>query len=317
MYFRYTHKPHLMKHKIVLLFLMISSLLHSQETSFNEQEISIDGNFNGTLLMPETKKPPLVLILAGSGPLDKDGNTNFLKGNMLKKLAESLGKQGIASFRYDKHSLRQIKKGKYTLDYGFDIFIDDAVASLDHFKDKDQFSKIYVLGHSQGSLVGMVAAKGKANGFISLAGAGQSIDKVITQQISETAPQFTEDTKRVFDILNQGTTTDDFPQALASIFNKQTQPFMMSWMKYDPQEEIKKLDIPVLIINGTKDLQVTESEANLLHQALPNSKLVLIDKMNHVLVPIEGDRLENAKSYNEPSREFAPELITTLVEFIK
>ena len=306
-----------MKFSFLLALLIFTSPSFAQESNYIEQDVSIDNLFNGTLLLPKAEKPPLVILLAGSGPLDKDGNTNFMKGNMLKKLAERLGDNNIASFRYDKHSLRQIKKGKYDLDYTFDIFIEDAKTALRHFKSKSVFGKVYILGHSQGSLVGMIAAHGQADGFISIAGAGQSIDDVITYQINASAPQFTEDSKRVFGILKEGSTTDDFPAALASIFNKQTQPFMMSWMKYDPQDEIKKLDIPVLIIKGTNDIQVTVEEANLLHSAYPDSKMVLIEKMNHVLVPIEGERLENVKSYNEPNREFSTELISALIDFIK
>lgn len=306
-----------MKYLLIFCFLLYPTFNYSQETIHKEQDISINGLFTGSLIMPMIEKPPLVILLAGSGPLDKDGNTNFLKGNMLKKLANILGDHNIASFRYDKYSLRQIKKGKYELDYTFDVFIDDAKAALEMFDSKDQFGNIYILGHSQGSLVGMIAGKDKADGFISLAGAGQSIDEVITYQVNLSSPQFSEDTKRIFGILKQGQTTDDYPAALASLFNKQTQPFMMSWMKYDPQEEIKQLNMPVLIINGTKDIQVTEEEANLLHKASPNSELIIVEKMNHVLVPIEGDRLENVKSYNEPNREFSKALIDALIAFIK
>ena len=306
-----------MKYYLFLFIFVFSVFGFSQESNIIQQDIFIDNKFEGTLLLPETQKPPLVILLAGSGPLDKDGNTNFMKGNMLKKLAIKLGENGIASFRYDKHSLRQIKKGKYNLDYDFDIFIDDAKAALRHFKSKNNFSKVYVLGHSQGSLVGMIAANGRADGFISIAGAGQSIDEVIIYQIIASSPMFTEDTKRVFKILKEGNTTDEFPPALASLFNKPTQPFMMSWMKYNPQQEIKKLDIPILLINGTNDIQVTEEEAKLLHKASPESQLILIDRMNHALVPIEGGRLENMKSYNEPNRALSEELIEALIDFIK
>lgn len=306
-----------MKYYLFLFIFVFSVFGFSQESNIIQQDIFIDNKFEGTLLLPETQKPPLVILLAGSGPLDKDGNTNFMKGNMLKKLAIKLGENGIASFRYDKHSLRQIKKGKYNLDYDFDIFIDDAKAALRHFKSKNNFSKVYVLGHSQGSLVGMIAANGRADGFISIAGAGQSIDEVIIYQINASSPMFTEDTKRVFKILKEGNTTDEFPPALTSLFNKPTQPFMMSWMKYNPQQEIKKLDIPILLINGTNDIQVTEEEAKLLHKASPESQLILIDRMNHALVPIEGGRLENMKSYNEPNRALSEELIEALIDFIK
>jgi pimeloyl-ACP methyl ester carboxylesterase len=199
----------------------------------------------------------------------------------------------------------------------FDDFVTDAISVLDYFKSKKEFGKIFVIGHSQGSLVGMLAAKGKADGFISLAGAGQTIDKVITDQITKTAPMFTEDTNRVFKSLREGNTISDFPPALASVFRLDIQPFIMNWMQYDPQAIIKELKIPILIINGTKDIQVPVTYANLLKQSNPKAELVVIDKMNHVLVPIDGDTLENTKAYNEPLRELSKELIPAIIAFIK
>jgi hypothetical protein len=174
-----------------------------------------------------------------------------------------------------------------------------------------------VIGHSQGSLVGMLAAKDRVNGFISLSGAGQSIDKVIIDQVQKTAPMYTPDTKRVFDMMRQGKTTPDYPPALSSIFNIEIQPFMMNWMQYNPQDVIKSLDMPILIINGTKDLQVSVEEANLLKAASQHANLKIVDKMNHVLFIIEGDDLENAKSYNESARPLSQDVITAILDFIK
>ncbi|MBT8274078.1 MAG: alpha/beta hydrolase, partial [Bacteroidia bacterium] len=183
-------------------------------------------------------------------------------------------------------------------------------------KQKYNFKAIHFIGHSQGSLVGMLAATEGADGFISLAGAGKPIDQVIIDQIEKTAPMFTEDSKRVFDILREGKTTDDFPPALASIFNKDVQPFITNWMQYDPQNEIKSLSIPILLINGTKDLQVVPEEAKLLKSANDRAELVIIENMNHILVPIEGDDLENSKSYNESQRKLSKELIDKIVAFM-
>jgi alpha-beta hydrolase superfamily lysophospholipase len=243
----------------------------------------------------------------------------MVKGNMLKKLAEKLSANGIATYRYDKRSSKYIKERNpavHTL--VFDVFIDDAKASIDYFKAKNSFSKIYVIGHSQGSLVGMVAGKDRADGFISIAGPGVTIDKTLIDQINQSAPMFTEDAKRIFEILKNGETTDDFPAALASVFNKDIQPFIMKWMQYNPQEEIKKLNIPILITNGTNDIQVKEADADLLHNAVPNSKLAIIENMNHALVIYKDkDRLGNMKSYNEVNRELSKELLDALIEFIK
>ncbi|WP_044403554.1 alpha/beta hydrolase [Lacinutrix sp. Hel_I_90] len=308
-----------MKSKL-LIFVLIGSLYlgFSQEKKFSARDIAINEFIDGTLLSPNNlTKPNLVIIIAGSGPTDRNGNQNFLKGNALKKLAEGLSNRNIATFRYDKRIVKQIRNGRVDNNIMFDDFVKDAASVIDYFKAKDTFNKIYVIGHSQGSLVGILAAKDKADGFISLAGAGQSIDQVIIEQVEKTAPMLIEDTKRVFKLLADGKTTNDFPPALASIFNKQIQPFISNWMYYKPQEEIKKLDMPILIINGTKDLQVSEAEAELLKDAAPKATLKIIEKMNHVLVPIEGDNLENSKSYNESSRALSADLFDSIVDFIK
>ena len=307
-----------MKIKVLIVLLFVGSFGYAQEKNYTMQDIAVNKLIDGTLLLPTAiEKPNLVIIIAGSGPTDRDGNQNFLKGNSLKKLAIGLSNQNIATFRFDKRIVKQIRKGNVDKDMMFDDFVVDAKSVLTYFKNTKSYNKIYIAGHSQGSLVGMLAAQNNADGFISLAGAGQSIDMVITEQVEKTAPMFLEDTKRVFNVLKEGKTTADFPPALASIFNLDVQPFIANWMSYNPQDEIKKLNMPILIINGTKDLQVSEAEARLLNEAAPKAELKIIDKMNHILVPIEGDDLENSKSYNETSRKLAPELLEVIIEFIK
>ena len=306
-----------MKPIITFIALFISMITSAQDVSYTSKEIEVNKYINGTLLTPNvTEKPNLAIIIAGSGPTDRDGNQNFLKTNNLKKLAIGLTTNNIATFRYDKRIVKQIRRGNVDRKMLFDDFVTDAISVLEYLKKTNQFNKIYVVGHSQGSLVGLLAAKDKADGFISLAGAGQSIDQVITEQIVKTAPMFTEDTERIFEVLKEGKTTKDFPPALASIFNLDVQPFIANWMAYNPQTEIKKLNIPSLIINGTKDLQVNEAEATLLNDASENSTLKIIPNMNHVLVSIEGGSLENSKSYNEPRRKLSDGLVEMIVEFI-
>jgi esterase/lipase len=306
-----------MKIKILIILLSFSTAFFAQEANFSSKEITVNEFIDGTLLIPNnTERPNLAIIIAGSGPIDRNGNQNMLKNNSLKKLAEELSSQEIATFRYDKRIVKQIRKGNVDMNISFDDFITDAISTLKYFKNSSAFNRVFIIGHSQGSLVGMVAAKQGADGFISLAGAGKPIDEVIIDQVTNTAPMFTEDTKRVFSIMKKGKTTTNFPQALTSVFNMEVQPFMISWMTYNPQDEIRGLKIPILIINGTKDLQVIEEEAKLLHRANPESILSIIDKMNHILVPIEGDSLENSKSYNESQRKISKELIEAIIQFV-
>ncbi len=307
-----------MKSKIVIIFLFFLVKTFSQENKFTAKDIAINNFIDGTLLIPnDIEKPNLVIIIGGSGPTDRNGNQNFSKNNSLKKLAEDLSNNEIATFRYDKRIIKQLKLGAIDKNIMFDDFVTDAISIIDYFVKSERFDKIYVLGHDQGSLVGMLAAKNKADGFISIAGVGQPIDTIVIEQIEKTYPVFSNDVKRVFNLLRKGRKTDDYPVELAAIFNKDIQSFMMNWMQYNPQVEIKQLHIPILIITGTNDLQVEVKEANLLKEAAPNATLKVIDKMNHIMVPIDNDNIENSKSYDEPNRTLSPKLIEVISDFVK
>tara|TARA_B100001057_G_scaffold380561_1_gene386295 strand:- start:8918 stop:9844 length:927 start_codon:yes stop_codon:yes gene_type:complete len=306
-----------MKYYLLVLSFLWASLSFSQEPRFKIEELTIIKWIDGTLLTPiDVDNPSLAIIIAGSGPTDRNGNQNFLKNNSLKKLAESISNKGIASFRYDKRIVKQIRKGNVDKNLMFDDFVSDAEDVIKYFKEKKAYSKIYVIGHSQGSLVGMLAAKENVDGFISLAGAGQNIGDVIVDQVTNMAPKLGEEAQKVVDKLKKGETTTEYPQALASVFSIDIQPFMINWMQYNPTEIISELKIPILIVNGTKDLQVSEEEAQLLKDANEAAELKIIENMNHVFFEIKGDDLENSKSYNEAFRLISPELIESIVEFI-
>lgn len=294
-------------------------LCHAQETTYNTEEISITKLVDGTLMVPSgAEKPALAIIIQGSGPTDRDGNQMGLKNNSLKFLAQGLYDKGIASFRFDKRILRMIRQGGFSeRNIRFDDFVEDAAAVVDHFKDQDRFSGIYIIGHSQGSLIGMLVAQGGAQGFVSVAGAGQEIDDVVVDQLRNQAPGLVEDARKAFDDMRVNGIAVDYSRDLASIFRPDIQPFMISWMNYNPQEEIKKLEIPVLIANGSKDLQTQVSEAQLLKDARPDAEYVIIENMNHVLKEIGGGDMENSRAYNDPLRPVAPQLIEAIAAFIK
>ncbi len=294
-----------MTYKITtFLIFFISVLTVAQEKNYTELEVSITTNsvtINGTLLTPNTsEKKPLVIIIPGSGPTDRDGNNAMMKNNSLKFLAEALTAKSIATYRYDKSALSYTKEEIEKIDtLTFDTFIYEAKRVIDYFKNTEMYSKIIVAGHSQGSLVGMIASQNKVDGFISLEGAGRSIDEVLVEQIELQAPFLKDETQKIVTELKKGNTVDEFNPMLISLFNKQIQPFLMSWMQYNPQEEIAKLVIPILIINGSKDIQVKIVDAELLHKAAPKSELFIVENMNHIFKEIKGDLNENMQSYND------------------
>ena len=285
--------------------------------NFATTELGVNQHIEGALYTPiENETSPLVIFIAGSGPIDRDGNQSFMKNDMLKKMATFLSNNGIATFRYDKRIVKQIRTKTIDKNISFDDFVTDAKSVINFFKSK--YETIIVAGHSQGSLVGLLALEqGGVAAFISLAGAGKPIDRILEEQISKSAPMFLEDSKRVLATLKAGETTKDYPLPLSSIFNLELQPFMANWMQYNPIEVIKKQEIPTLIINGDKDLQVGIEEAKLLYEAAQNGQLLIVENMNHVLVNIEGDDLENMKSYNIATLEIAKEVSDRILDFVK
>jgi alpha-beta hydrolase superfamily lysophospholipase len=242
-----------------------------------------------------------------------------MQNNSLKMLAQDLAQAGTASFRYDKRIFTLLKQNALQEDkLRFDDFIEDAVNVINYFKDKNTFSKLYVLGHSQGALVGLMAAlQSPVDGYISLAGAGQSIDQIIINQIGAQMPRLKEETKTALATLKEKGKVKDFNPALTSLLRHSVQPFMASWMKYDPVQEIAKIKAPVLILNGTKDLQVDVQEAQILKTAAPQAQLHIIENMNHVLKTVSGSDLENSKTYNNTALPLADGLVNAISDFIK
>lgn len=309
-----------MRYLHVCAFVFLISQIGITQNTPRESDLKINQFVYGTLLQPKEATDDLIIIIPGSGPTDRNGNQQLTRNNALRLLAEKLTASGIATFRYDKRVLTLLKKGALEEEkLRFDFFVEDAVAAVNYFKDRNRYKNIYIVGHSQGSLVGMIAAQQSTiAGYISLAGPGQSIDNTIVSQIALQVPELKENALEAFKQLKENGKVKNYSPALASIFRKESQPFMASWMQYTPTEEIKKLQIPVLIINGTNDIQVDTKEAEDLKQAKPDATLVLIKDMNHVLRIIEGtDGLENTKSYNEVKRPISQELTNVIIGFIK
>ncbi|MGY5850317.1 alpha/beta hydrolase family protein [Salegentibacter sp. F14] len=305
--------------KLLFIFYLCSTWLQAQEPLFEQEDLSINQFIDGTLTKPMAEEnPPLVIFIQGSGPTDRNGNQTMAKSDFAKKIAHRLAEEGIASFRFDKRIFKMKALNIKEEDLRFEDFVTDVESIITYFQKEDDFSKIILAGHSEGSLIGMLAANDHTDALISLAGAGRSIDHIIVDQIGKQAPGLKQNTREAFDEIIEKGSTKSYHPVLASIFRPSAQPYLGSWIKYDPAQEIARLEIPVLIIQGTSDIQVETSEAQLLHKAAPQSELVLLENMNHVFREMkEKDPLVNTKSYNEPRRPLHPDLIPALVEFVK
>ncbi|OQP64407.1 alpha/beta hydrolase [Niastella vici] len=307
---------------IVFLLLNVTLMAADYDTTFSEQTIVLhtaNGDITGTLTLPERPgNIPVALIIAGSGPTDRNGNNPMMKNESLQKLAHALAVTNIASLRFDKRGIGESRDaGKKEADLRFEDYINDAAGWIELLKKDKRFSKVYVIGHSEGSLIGMIAALDKAHGFVSIAGAGRSADKILKEQLA-TQPAMVKDSSfPIIDSLVMGKTVENVPKMLFALFRPSVQPYMISWFHYDPQTEIKKLKMPVLILQGTNDLQVTVDDANLLAKSNTKAQLALIKNMNHVFRIVEGDRKENLAAYITPTLPISEELVSTISTFVQ
>lgn len=302
----------------LFLFTFSSSFVFGQEENIVLKTLT--GDIDGTLLVPEsTESIPVVLIIAGSGPTDRNGNNAAMENNSLKYLAQALAMNGFASVRYDKRGIGRSQDAiTKESDYRFEDLMEDVKGWVNLISKDKRFNRIIIAGHSEGSLLGMIAAENniKVSAFISIAGAGRLADQILKEQFKD-APQDVKDVIfPIIDTLKRGDTTSHVPKFFYSLFRPSVQPYMISWFKYNPQEEIKKLNIPILILQGTSDLQVSMEDAHFLAKGNPSSKLAVIDNMNHVLKIIIGDKKANKASYDNADLPIADDLVKAIVDFI-
>ncbi len=305
------------------------------ETPFVAEPITLETStaaLYGTLERPQSRAPvPVVLIIAGSGPTDRDGNSPLLPGanHSLKLLAEALAANGIASVRYDKRGVGETgkamqlaaEKTKTVLredDLSFETYIDDAVRWGKQLRSDRRFSTLTVIGHSEGSLIGMVAAQRMgANAFVSIAGAGRPVQQIILEQVKpQFSPELLKNTEEILEQLAAGKTVASVPFELNALFRPSIQPYMISWLRYDPAKEMAKMRIPVLIVQGTTDIQTTLGDAKRLTDGNPAAKLLLIDGMNHVLKAVPNEQDKQISSYSDPSLPVTPDLISGISKFV-
>ncbi|MFC5191307.1 alpha/beta hydrolase [Algoriphagus aquatilis] len=278
------------------------------------------GNIEGTLLVPESKnKVLLVLIIAGSGPTDRDGNNPVMKNNSLKMLAEGLVENGIASVRYDKRGIGESKNaGVSESELRFEHYVQDAQAWVDFLSKDSRFSEIIILGHSEGSLIGMIAAQNsEVDKFISLAGVGTPAGEIIREQLKPQPPFVLEQSLPILEKLEKGETVAEVPPMLFSLFRPSVQPYLISWFRYDPRQELSKLNKPVLIIQGTTDLQVGVADAEKLANATKRAELRILEGMNHILKEAESDRAKNIATYSMADLPLKTDLVKSVIEFIR
>ena len=310
-------------YKTVTLWFVL--LMAAAAPAMGEENIRLEtssGTLHGTLALPEgSQSCPIALIIAGSGPTDRNGNNPITgQNNSLKFLADQLALNGTGSLRYDKRGIAESKAAAQKQEnLRFETYIDDAVAWCEELRKHPRMASLIIIGHSEGSLVGTaVSQKVSPAAFISIAGTAFPASKTLSEQLkSIISPDFYQESRDILAKLSEGRTTDNISPELEMIFRPSVQPYLISWFKYDPIKELADVKAPILILHGATDAQVPPSHAQLLGKAAPSAQVFIIAGMNHVLKEVSGPLQKQLPAYGDPTLPLAPGLVEKIVSFIK
>jgi uncharacterized protein len=287
-----------------------------------------NGPLKGLMLSPDAAEAPVVLIIPGSGPTNRDGNSlHGLDTDTYKLLAKGLAANGIASVRIDK---RGMFSSHAAIPNGNDVTIADYAGDVHTWAktigEKTGAKCIWLLGHSEGGLVAMVAAKDNPPdicGLLLVAAPGRKFGDILKEQMRSNpanAPILDEALRDV-DTLEAGKrvelSIEHTRPEIFSIFQPAVQGFLIDLMSYDPPTVLASYKGPVLILQGERDIQIGVDDAKLLKAADTNAKLVLLPNVNHVLKAVDSDdRMANLKTYFDPKLPLAPGVVETIADFV-
>jgi len=281
--------------------------------------VTRDGvELRGSLWLPKNapSRIPVALIIAGSGPTDRDGNNpSGLKTDAYRYVATALAEHGIASLRFDKRGIGESGRNFAVDKTTFSDFVEDTLAWHRFLKADPRFEALTLIGHSEGSEIAIFAAqKAKCEALISVAGSGRPFDVLLREQLArkndaETMGAY----DRIVSALRKGEPLDPVPASLAPLFRPNVRTFIRSELDIDPAAELRKVrDVRITILQGDTDIQVAVVDARKLAQARPDATLKIIPKMNHVLKEEETASIDQT-SYADPSKPLAPGMIEALV----
>jgi hypothetical protein len=285
------------------------------------------GPLKGTLLTPAAGggPAPVVLIIPGSGPTDRDGDSPLgIKAASYRLLAEGLAGQGVASARIDKRGM--FASGAAVADANQVTIADyagDAHAWAAELRRRTGAPCVWLLGHSEGALVALAAARDSKDlcGLVLVAGAGRRLSDILREQLRANpanAPILGQALAAI-DRLEAGQHVDTagMNPALLPLFSPRVQDFVIDEMAYDPARLAAAYAGPILVIQGTTDLQTAMADAERLAGARPGIALVRLAGVNHVLKAAPEDRAANLATYYDPSLPLAPGVAEAVAAFVK
>lgn len=274
-----------------------------------------------TIEIPASPAKAYALIVPGSGPTDRDGN-NYLgiAGSPYKQLADRLAESGISVTRFDKREL-STREGDPV--QSVNIYVDDTLALKRYVLERQRVKCLWLIGHSEGGVVAILSALREPNGICGLilvGTPGQSLGAILKQQVmNRVGSSQAQPVNQAIDKLSSGQRVDvrTLPKPFSIMLTDAVQPLLMSELAIDPASLIGKVNKPVLVIHGASDIQIDPANAKLLHQAKPDSEMIILNGMNHVLKSVgTSGSFENFKSYTDPVKPIVAELPIAIAIFI-
>jgi pimeloyl-ACP methyl ester carboxylesterase len=279
------------------------------------------GTLRGTLDIPPTAGPwPVVLLHAGSGPTDRDGNGPLTQNNALKFLGRALAAKGVAVLRIDKRGIAGSAKAMAKEeDVRLEVYADDVSAWAKVLRNDRRFTTLTLAGHSEGALISLLAAKeSKPDAIVSLCGPGRPLQAVLREQLkSRLAKNLLEKSDAILASLETGKTVADVPAPLAPLFRPSVQPFLIAAFKHDPPKLLAAFPGRVLVVSGTTDIQVSVADGDRLAGGKAGVRHVVLQDMNHVLKVVpQTDLAAQLPTYRDASLPLHPELAGAVAGFV-
>lgn len=281
------------------------------------------GGLSGTFAAARNGPPkgPAVLVIAGSGPTDRDGNGPAIATDLYRQLAFGLAGAGYRVLRYDKRGVGDSSALlRREEDLRFDQYVDDALTALADLRAREDISNVILAGHSEGASVAIRAGgRGKVEGLVLLAGPGRRLNEVLSDQFrAMNLPDAT--LAKVLSILSTvaaGGQVRDVPKALRMAFRPSVQPFLASEFAVDPARELGRLTTPTLLLQGTRDLQVGTEDLAALRSSRPDAQVVTLLDANHMFKAAPAERAANFALYRDRRAPLHPGLLPAMVKFIE
>jgi uncharacterized protein len=293
-----------------------------------EIRLSIEGPsgaLQGTLAAPDGgPKAPVAIIIPGSGPTDRDGNNPLgVTAGMYRLLAEALAAKGVTTIRIDKRGMFGSSAAAADADnVRMTDLADDVRAWGQEAQKRTSARCAWLIGHSEGSLVALIRAQQPEGicGLILVAGAGRKMGDILREQLKANpanAPLLAQALAALTE-LEAGRHVDvsSMHPALMALFRPSVQGFLIDQMSYDPAQLLARYAGPVLVLQGTTDLQMSMQDAQRLAGARPGVTMVALDGVNHVLKIAPADPAANFATYGNSALPIAPSLVEAIATFL-